>query len=137
MPIADTQHAAREPHGRRRVLLRPMPATQLAELQAATPSLELLTHEDAADALSKAATAEAFYGTPTPELLRAAPNLRWIQVGSAGVEEYLFPELVQSDITLTNAKVIYGSHLADHLMAFILAFNRSLPHLWKRQREEV
>src|SRR5919108_2439608 len=120
-----------------RVLLPAMAAERLAELRAATPGVELITYESAADALAKAGDVEGFYGTPTPELLRAAPRLRWIQVGSAGVERYLFSELVESDVTLTNAKVIYGSHLADHLMAFILAFNRNLPHLFRCQQREV
>src|SRR6266542_494781 len=114
-----------------------MPAERLAQLREAAPGLELMTYQDKDDALAKAGDVEGFYGTPTPELLRAAPRLRWVQVGSAGVEHYLFPELVASDVTFTNAKVIYGSHLADHLMAFILAFNRNLPHLRERQREEV
>jgi phosphoglycerate dehydrogenase-like enzyme len=120
-----------------RVLLRSMPAERLAELQSAVPGLDLMTYADKAEMLAKAGDVDGFFGTPTPELLRVAPRLRWIQVGSAGIEEYLFPELVESDITLTNAKVIYGTHLADHLMAFILAFNRNLPHLWRCQQEEV
>src|SRR5919202_2066863 len=114
-----------------------MPAERLDQLRAAAPGVDLITYENRDDALAKAGDVEGFYGTPTPELLRAAPRLRWIQVGSAGVEDYLFPELVDSDVTLTNAKVIYGSHLADHLMAFILAFNRNLPHLWHCQQAEV
>ena len=112
-----------------------MPAERLEQLREAAPGLELIMYADKDDALAKAGDAEGFYGTPTPELLRAAPRLRWVQVGSAGVEDYLFPELVESDVTFTNAKVIYGSHLADHLMAFILAFNRNLPHLWRCQQE--
>ncbi|HEX2184324.1 MAG TPA: D-2-hydroxyacid dehydrogenase [Chloroflexota bacterium] len=120
-----------------RVLLPAMDAPRLAQLQEAAPALQLITYQDAADALAKAGDAEGFYGAPTPELLRAAPRLRWIQVASAGVEAYLFPELVASDVVLTNAKVIYGSHLADHLMAFILAFNRNLPHLFRCQQQEV
>jgi phosphoglycerate dehydrogenase-like enzyme len=118
-----------------RILLPEMPADRLARLKAAAPTLELVTYHDAADALAKAATADGFYGTPTPTLLQAAPRLRWVQVGSAGVEHYLFPELVASEVVLTNAREIYGSHLADHLMAFILAFNRNLPHLWRCQQE--
>jgi phosphoglycerate dehydrogenase-like enzyme len=114
-----------------------MPAERLAQLQAAAPGLELITYTNQEDALAKAGDVEGFNGTPTPELLRAAPRLRWIQVGSAGVEGYLFPALVASDVTLTNAKVIYGTHLADHLMAFILAFNRNLPHLWRCQQQQV
>jgi phosphoglycerate dehydrogenase-like enzyme len=120
-----------------RVLLPANLADRLPELQGAAPTLELITYSDARDALAKAPDADAFYGSPTPDLLTAAPNLRWIQVGSAGVENVLFPELIESPVTLTNAKVIYGSHLADHLMAFILAFNRNLPHHFRTQQAEV
>src|ERR671923_191607 len=69
-----------------RVLLPAMAAERLAELRAATPGVELIPYESEADALAKAGDVEGFYGTPTPELLRAAPRLRWVQVGSAGVE---------------------------------------------------
>ena len=113
-----------------------MPAERLEALHAAAPGLELITYGNREEALARANDVEGFYGTPFPELLRAAPRLRWVQVGAAGVENYLFPELVESDVTLTNAKVIYGSHLADHLMAFVLAFNRNLPHLWRCQQQE-
>ena len=121
------------------VLLPSMPPDRLAQLQAAAPTLQLHLYPDPAAALAMAAQGpvEGYYGTPTPALLRAAPGLRWVQVASAGVEQYLFPELVASEVILTNAKVIYGSHLADHLMAFILAFNRSLPHLFRCQQQEV
>ena len=33
------------------------------------------------------------------------PNLEWVAVTSAGVTNVLAPELVDSDVTLTNAKV--------------------------------
>jgi phosphoglycerate dehydrogenase-like enzyme len=119
------------------VLVPRMTPSRIAELKQVAPNVELNTYADAREALALVASADGFYGTPTPELLRAAPRLRWIQVGSAGVEHYLFPELVESGVVLTNAKVIYGSHLADHLMAFILAFNRNLPHLWRCQQQGV
>src|SRR5262249_17511844 len=86
------------------VLLPSMPPGRLDARQTAAPTLELIEYQDAAGALASAAEAEGFYGHPTPELLRAAPRLRWVQVASAGVEGYLFPELVQSDVVLTNAK---------------------------------
>lgn len=114
-----------------------MSADQLTQLQAVAPGLELLTYANKDEALAKIVDVDGFNGTPTPELLRAASRLQWVQVGSAGVEGYLFPALIESNVVLTNAKVIYGSHLADHLMAFILAFNRNLPHLWQRQQERV
>src|SRR5687767_3260265 len=122
-------------HTRRVQFLLPSTSPdELARLAAAAPGVTLITYENEADAVAKAGEAEGFLGVPFPELLPAAPRLRWVQIRSAGVEHYLFPELVASDITVTNAKVIYGTHLADHLMAFILAFNRNLPHLFRCQQ---
>jgi phosphoglycerate dehydrogenase-like enzyme len=120
-----------------RVLIPSTPADQLGRLKAAAPTLELVEYSDAADALKKIPEADGYYGVPSPELIRAGRNLQWIQVGSAGVEGYRFPELINSKLTLTNAKVIYGAHLADHVLAFILAFNRNLPQLWRCQQQEV
>ena len=53
------------------------------------------------------------------ELLEAAPNCRWLQVGSAGVETVDMSLLIERDIELTNAAVIYGPQLADHNMALV------------------
>ena len=33
------------------------------------------------------------------------PNLKWIHSCSAGVESFLWPELSQSDVIVTNARV--------------------------------
>ncbi len=72
------------------------------------------------------ADADAIIGTITPELFKAARKLRWVQVYSAGVERYRFPELVGSDVTLTNCKIIQGPNIADHAMGLLLALTRDL-----------
>ncbi len=70
--------------------------------------------------------ADAIIGTITPELFKAARRLRWVQVYSAGVERYCFPELVSSDVALTNCKIIQGPNIADHAMGLLLALTRGL-----------
>ena len=40
-------------------------------------------------------------------------NLKWIHSASAGVEKLLFPELVNSPVMVTNAKVSTCSHSCD------------------------
>jgi len=64
----------------------------------------------------------------TPEFLRKAVNLRWVQAGSAGVERYLaLPELADNDaIVFTNMQGIHGPTIADHVFAMILALRRQL-----------
>jgi len=72
----------------------------------------------------------------TRELIRSGKKLRWVQVGSAGVENYMFPELVQSNITLTNAKVIQGPEIADHAMGLLLSLTRKISELVLRKSRE-
>ena len=55
--------------------------------------------------------------------LTADSKLRWIQSNSAGVEGFLeIPDLRDSDIVLTNAKIIQGPEIADHAFALLLNF---------------
>lgn len=74
----------------------------------------------------QAVDADAIIGTITPELFSAAKKLRWVQVYSAGVEGYVFPELVASDVVLTNCKILQGPNIADHALALLLALTRNL-----------
>ena len=72
------------------------------------------------------ADADAIFGTITPDLLRAAKNLKWVQVYSAGVERYRFPAFIESPVTLTNCKIIQGPEIADHALALLLSLTRDL-----------
>ena len=67
----------------------------------------------------------------TPELFKHAKQLKWLHITSAGVETHgrqigLFPELVESNVVVTNAKNVYGPQIADHAFAFLLALTRKL-----------
>lgn len=89
--------------------------------------------------LAVISTADAFVGTPRPELIRAAsPRLRWVQTQTGGIDRFLDPELRESPIVLTNAKIIKGPAMADHAMGLLLALTRQL---WRgveaRAREEM
>jgi len=79
------------------------------------------------------ATAVIGGGAPSAEDLAAAPNLRWIQATSAGVEAFMTPELAGSDIVLTNFSGIHATNIADHVLALIFAFARDLKTLFARQ----
>jgi phosphoglycerate dehydrogenase-like enzyme len=71
-------------------------------------------------------TADGFVGNPTPGLVHRGTRLRWIQVHSGGVEDVLFPEIRDSPITLTNAKIVKGPQMADHAIGLLLALTRQL-----------
>ena len=106
----------------------------LQKLKSSVPEIEFLIANNKEEALKLAPDADAIYTFCTPELLAVAPKLKWVQALSAGVERYPFAELEKRGIIFTNASGIYGAHLADHLMAFILAFSRQLPVLFRAQQ---
>lgn len=76
---------------------------------------------------------------PRAELLRPgfarAARLRWIQAASAGVDGLLFPELVESDVVVTNAHGVFDGPMAEYALALLLAFAVDLPRTLELQRE--
>jgi len=77
--------------------------------------------------------AEVYFGSLTPALLRRASKLRWVQHTGASQERHLFPELIASDVILTNVAGIYSEAIADHAYALILALTRQIPRFTRNQ----
>lgn len=103
-----------------------MPA-RLRELKLIAPEVLFVPVKDAAEAAQEAAGADAVLGFCTADIIRANPKLRWIQVGSAGVEKYVVPEVVESQAVLTNTARLYGPNVSDQAMALLLSLSRGLP----------
>ena len=71
--------------------------------------------------------ADVVYGWPTLEQFQAAERLKWIQAPSAGVEMLCsIPEIVESDVAITNARGAHARVIAEHAFAMLLAFTRGL-----------
>jgi len=120
-----------------KLLVSPMGEEAMSQLREVAPTVEIVVAKNQDDALNKIVDVDAAYGFATPELIKAGKKLRWVQVGSAGVESYLSPELVESDIILTNAKGVYAIHITEHVMAMILSFGRAINLLIHRQKDEI
>lgn len=90
----------------------------------------------ACDAAAKAATA-VLQWTGNREMLRAAllasPKLRWIHSRSAGLDNIWFPELVESDIILTNGRGVFSASLGEFVLAAILYFAKDLRRMIRNQ----
>ena len=87
--------------------------------------LRVVVAESDVEALREISDADAAFGTLTPELVRAARSLKWLQAPAiAPPAGYYFPELVEHPVTVTNFRGIFNEHIAAHVMAFVLAFAR-------------
>ena len=60
----------------------------------------------------------------TPQILSGLSGLKWLHFGATGVDGILFPELVESDVTLTKAVGFHSKVTAEHAFAMMLYFER-------------
>jgi phosphoglycerate dehydrogenase-like enzyme len=60
------------------------------------------------------------------EAWRHARRLRWIHSSGAGVDAVLFPELVASDVILTNSRGVYDRAIAEYVLGLVLAFAKDV-----------
>lgn len=101
------------------------------------PGLEVVHAATADEMMAHAADVDVIYARPTPEFLAAAPKLRWIQSPSAGVDFLMsFPELVESDLILTNTRGAHGPSIAEHVFGLLLSLTRAIPTCLTWQAEK-
>jgi phosphoglycerate dehydrogenase-like enzyme len=64
-------------------------------------------------------------------------GVRWIQSVATGVETVLVPEVVESDIVVTNSAGTTAGPVAEFTFARILEHAKRLPYIAERQREHA
>jgi phosphoglycerate dehydrogenase-like enzyme len=103
-------------------------ATDVAHVKLLTPA----TREEADVLLPEADVVLGF--AVRPANFDRAQRLRWIHSTAASVTGVLFPELVASDVVVTNAKGLHADAMAEHALAMMLAFTRKLHRARDAQR---
>ena len=78
----------------------------------------------------------------TRELLRAelfgtCGKVRWIHSRAAGLDNLLFPELVESQILLTNGRGVFSASLGEFVLAAILYFAKDFRRMVRNQMASV
>lgn len=114
----------------------------LAEKLEAANSGAKLVQVTPQEVMHEIVDADAFIGDITSAEVRAGKKLKWVGVMSAGVEKVLFPkdgthDLRDSDIVLTNNKIVQGPEIADHALALLLMLSRNLNVLYRNDQEQV
>ena len=115
------------------LIFPPLTPDELEQVRAVSPELEIVNALTVEDALAAIPQAVGMYGDITPALLERAENLRWLQTPIAGLEHYMFAELAESDVVVSNMAKIYSDMIADHAFCFILMFARGI-HLYMRRQ---
>jgi phosphoglycerate dehydrogenase-like enzyme len=103
--------------------------------------LEKVPHTTGSQAASfeEAATTASviFNWSASRELLRTVfamcPNVKWVHSRSAGLDNVLFPELVESDVILTNGRGVFSASLGEFALAAILYFAKDFRRMTRNQ----
>jgi phosphoglycerate dehydrogenase-like enzyme len=63
-------------------------------------------------------------------------RLRWIQSAAAGMDHCLVPSVIASPIVVTSASGVLADQVAEHAIALITAWCRSLPTYFRAQQQK-
>ena len=89
------------------------------------PGWTIATPESTDDTKRELADADAAFGTMNPELIAAAPKLRWLQAPAAAPDAgYYFDELITHPTKVTNFREIYNDHISVQILIYILSFTK-------------
>jgi phosphoglycerate dehydrogenase-like enzyme len=80
-----------------------------------------------ADELNRALPeADVIFGAINAEILAKAKNLRWMQATEAGMERVLFPELIESNVVVTNMARMFAPAISETAIGMLLSLTRGL-----------
>jgi D-3-phosphoglycerate dehydrogenase len=63
-------------------------------------------------------------------------RLQWIQSSAAGMDHCLVPSVIESDITVTSASGVLSDQVAEHSIALLTGWTRSLPTYFLAQQKK-
>jgi phosphoglycerate dehydrogenase-like enzyme len=112
---------------------------QMGRIRAVSPDLEVVqksVREDW-DAQDTAAlldgNEEILYCFMPPRDLSIAPNLKWVQLHSAGINQLIHHPILQSDLRITTTSGIHATPIGEFVMAMMLALARHVPRMVRMQ----
>lgn len=115
---------------------RPSIGAWADELQAEFPEVQFVAAETVQDQKAAIVNADGYFGIPPSEVFNAATKLRWVHTSAVGINGVpnRVPELIESDVILTNSKGPNAEPMADHVFAVILTLTHKIHELWDDQK---
>lgn len=80
--------------------------------------------------------ADAILGNPEPAVLKGARNLEWLQLASAGADQYT-RDVLPEGVSLTNAAGAYGPSIAEYMVCAVMSLMMDFPACRDDQRNRV
>jgi phosphoglycerate dehydrogenase-like enzyme len=107
-------------------------------LRSEFPELEVSQLNSYENVEQHIADSEILFGISLrPEQFLVAKKLRWIHSQAAAVHQFMFPELVNSDVIITNARDVHGPVVAEQVIAMMFASAKRIPAAVRFQQKHV
>lgn len=121
-----------------KVVMMVGPWTEWRELlESLSPRVKAIIARSDEELLREIPDAEVIYGRlPRAPFLRAG-KLRWVQSIGVGFETMLYPEMVESDVVITNTAGAFDAAMAEHALAFMLAHARGLMRYERDRKDRI
>ena len=102
------------------------------DLRAEHPYINLIEAFSDNEIMQQIDSAEIVFGYLTAAQFVKAKSLKWIQTLDAGMEGLFdtVPEIIESDVVITNARGAGAPMIGEHAIALMLALARQLPRFW-------
>jgi len=97
------------------------------QFNSAFPGVELVATPEEDELDREIADAEVYVSWGqyvSRDRIRKGRNLKWVHALTTGVDAFLIPEIINSDIILTNSRGIHGEQMSEHVFSFLLGFSR-------------
>ena len=104
------------------------------ELSAVSSSVEVVAAETDGDLMREIKNAVVVYGRLPREPFLDAGRLKWVQSVGVGFETMLYPEMIESDVIITNTAGAFDPAMAEHALALMLGFTRGV--IWAERRRK-
>lgn len=113
-----------------------LPSDYIQKIKDVSPSVDVVKSQNKDEALALVKDADVLLaGFFSQNLFLEAKKLKWIQAWGAGVDELLIPEVIQSQVIVTNAGGIHPTPVSEHVLALMLCFCRKL-HVFIRNQKD-
>jgi len=108
-----------------------------AGLRKQFPGVDFVEAYSDADIKRAVVDADVVFGYLTAEQFGLGKKIRWVQTLDAGMEGLFrrIPDVVETDVTVTNARGAGAPQIGEHAVALMMALARGLNDFWRLKRE--
>ncbi len=98
------------------------------------PDVEFVAAYEESEQQAAAVDADVFFGWPSLASFQAAKQLKWMACPGTGIDQYTaVPEIVESDVPLTNAPGAHVTPMAEHVIGMMISLAHNYRQLFREQ----